>query len=141
MWIVGYFFVIGFMCEPVEKAWKPLTPGTCMDLSKLWQGSVISSLIIDFVVIIMPLPMLWGLRMKATRKLRVSLVFFCAYLYVISSYNILESITFFLFPQLTQTHRVIVSSIGRLIAIIVAGDSLNQDPTCEISILQDQRAY
>lgn len=116
MWIVGYFFVIGFMCEPVEKAWKPLTPGTCMDLSKLWQGSVISSLIIDFVVIIMPLPMLWGLRMKATRKLRVSLVFFCAYL-------------------------VIVSSIGRLIAIIVAGDSLNQDPTCEISILQDQRAY
>jgi hypothetical protein len=79
-WLVGFLFAVGFECTPVEKAWKPSLPGKCANTGVLWLASGIISLFIDILILLMPLPMLWKLRMRMTRKIQVIIVFVCGYL-------------------------------------------------------------
>lgn len=79
-WLVGILLGVIFECNPIEKAWKTSLPGTCVNTQILWMGSGITSLLIDVIILIMPLPVLWGLRMKLVRKLQVVVVFICGYL-------------------------------------------------------------
>ncbi|KAI1097137.1 hypothetical protein F4804DRAFT_328510 [Jackrogersella minutella] len=105
IWLVIILFFVIFMCDPVESAWDIKGGGKCLNTGLIWQGSGISSLIIDVLILIMPLPMLWKLRMRTIQKMQVSAVFMCGYL-------------------------VVVVSIGRLVTIIEAGNELDSDVTC-----------
>ena len=68
-----------FGCTPIRKAWTPLTPGHCHD-SYLWfLGGAISSTIIDFYIMLLPLPALWSLHTGRSRKIVLTGFFFCAY--------------------------------------------------------------
>lgn len=107
-WLVGILSGVTFMCNPIQKAWKVHLPGTCLNTGILWLGSGISSLLIDILILLLPLPMLWRLQLRLTRKLQIIVVFICGYL-------------------------VVVVSIGRLVTIAQAGTSLNIDPTYKIS--------
>ncbi|KAF1956447.1 hypothetical protein CC80DRAFT_563327 [Byssothecium circinans] len=78
---------------------NPGEPGRCLDYYRWWLGSAISSVIIDAIILIMPLPSLWELHLTMGRKLLVLAVFICGY-------------------------AVIAISIGRLIANIRAGHEL-----------------
>jgi hypothetical protein len=109
-WLIAILLAVTFMCDPIEKAWIPSLPGQCSNTGILWLGSGAASLAIDVIILLMPLPMLWRLRMTTVRKLQVTGVFVCGYL-------------------------VVVVSIGRLITILQAGDELEQDPTCQYSLL------
>ncbi len=54
--------------------------GHCSNEDTLWLGSVIPSVIIDLIILIMPLPMIWKLQMKLTKKILIMGVFMCGYL-------------------------------------------------------------
>lgn len=54
--------------------------GHCSNVDTVWLGSVIPSTIIDLIILIMPLPMIWKLQMKLTKKILVMGVFVCGYL-------------------------------------------------------------
>jgi hypothetical protein len=79
-WLIGFLGAVTFQCTPVEKAWKPSLPGRCSNTGVLWLAAGISSLVIDILILLMPIPMLWKLRMRTTRKIQVIIVFLCGYL-------------------------------------------------------------
>ncbi|KAI1260513.1 hypothetical protein F5Y18DRAFT_419999 [Xylariaceae sp. FL1019] len=79
-WTVTILFHVIFMCTPIEKAWKVTLPGNCVNTGLLWLGSGASSLGIDILILLLPLPMLWRLQMKPHRKLLITVVFITGYL-------------------------------------------------------------
>jgi hypothetical protein len=79
-WLVGIILSIIFACNPIEAAWKVAVPGKCVNTQAMWLGSGITSLIIDVFILLMPVPSLWRLQMKAMRKIQVLLVFICGYM-------------------------------------------------------------
>ncbi len=78
-WLTAVNLVVILQCKPVERAWN-LGPGKCVDMQAVWLGSGITALIIDVVILLLPLPILWGLRLKLLRKIQVVSVFVCGYL-------------------------------------------------------------
>ncbi|KAF2871669.1 hypothetical protein BDV95DRAFT_594739 [Massariosphaeria phaeospora] len=67
-------FAIGILlgnCQPMEKSWKPLTPGKCLPLGYLDYGGRIQAVwnaIMDLVTAGFPVYMVWSLQMKKSTK-------------------------------------------------------------------------
>jgi hypothetical protein len=78
-WLVGIVFGTVFMCDPVQKGWNPMMPGSCGTTSALWTGSAIPSVVIDLVILLLPVPKIWVLRISRTRKSGLLLVFILGY--------------------------------------------------------------
>ena len=88
LWVVGALITAWILsaipptiiqCTPVRKAWLPLTPGYCLDSYKWALGSAIVSVVIDFLIMLLPLPVLWNLHTGRSRKVVLTGIFFCAY--------------------------------------------------------------
>lgn len=79
-WLLGILLGVTFMCNPIRKAWDTGLPGTCVNTGQLWTGSGVTSLAIDVIILIMPLPILWKLQLKTIRRIQISGVFICGYL-------------------------------------------------------------
>lgn len=104
-WLLAILLSVTFMCDPVEKAWDTTLSGKCLNTGLLWLGSGVSSLIIDVIILLMPLPMLWKLQMKTIRRIQISGVFLCGYLWVA-----LLQIAYEYCASLADTKDLIVSS-------------------------------
>lgn len=88
LWIVGAIviswwiicdFVALFTCDPIAKAWKSKIPGHCMDTYQTYLGAAIPNVFTDFVLLILPLPLLWKLHTTKAKKLALFLVFGLGY--------------------------------------------------------------
>lgn len=55
-------------------------PGNCLNTGSLSMGISFGSLIIDVIILVMPIPMLWKLQIKAIRRIQISGAFVCGYL-------------------------------------------------------------
>ncbi|CAJ2504213.1 Uu.00g116070.m01.CDS01 [Anthostomella pinea] len=72
---IALLLAIIFFCTPVRKAWDDSVEGHCSDpapvsyLSGVWNAAV------DVYVLILPVPLLWGLNMSPRQKLRLGAVF------------------------------------------------------------------
>lgn len=78
-WLLSIWVFTIFQCHPVQKAWMPSVPGHCVSTSSLWLASAIPSVAIDLMILFVPLPMLWQLQMKKSRKALIIGVFSCGY--------------------------------------------------------------
>lgn len=76
----------------------------CISYQDLWLGDWISNLFVDAVILVLPMPILWRLQMRAARKAQVFAVFVCGYLFA-------------------------AATIGDLITTLQAGPKLQDDPT------------
>ncbi|KAI1141436.1 hypothetical protein F5Y05DRAFT_261382 [Hypoxylon sp. FL0543] len=104
-WFLGIVFGTFFMCDPVAKNWDvAITYGTCGSTSSLFIGSAVPSVAIDLIILILPLPKIWGLQISKGRKLGISVIFFFGY-------------------------GVVVVSLGRLITVLTSGAALDTDLT------------
>lgn len=83
-WLVSVAVLGVLLCDPVEKQWKPTTPGHCHPNTVLWLASAIPSVVIDLILLLLPLPMLWRLQMKKFRRILIMTVFACGYWLVVS---------------------------------------------------------
>lgn len=81
--VIGCFAAMGFvtifLCNPVEKQWQPSIPGRCHSIIDSWLSSAILSVVIDLILLLLPLPMLWRLQMKRSRRILIMAVFACGY--------------------------------------------------------------
>ena len=81
--VIGWFIAMGLLntllCDPIEKAWRPSIPGHCHSITVLWLSSSISSVVIDLILLLLPLPILWRLQMKRCRRILIMAVFACGY--------------------------------------------------------------
>jgi hypothetical protein len=81
-WIIAVTVDKFFMCRPFAKSWDSRIPGNCSSVISYWLGSAISSVVIDLIVLVLPLPIIWKLSLSQGRKAALSTVFVCGYWYV-----------------------------------------------------------
>ncbi|KAI0838423.1 hypothetical protein F5Y06DRAFT_268049 [Hypoxylon sp. FL0890] len=77
--VVCYFvaFLIVFMtnCIPLSNLWDPVPGGWCRELTTEEYTSVVFNLVIDLSIVILPMPVLWQLKLPFRDKIFVSMMF------------------------------------------------------------------
>lgn len=73
----GVAFLCAFFtnCQPLSQPWNPVPEGHCKNVTIEQIASVSSNMIIDAVIVILPLPPLWGLQMATRKKIAISGLF------------------------------------------------------------------
>lgn len=94
LWFSG-FLVLGYWiattilaftgCTPLARNWDKTVPGTCVDLINFFRWNGICNLLIDFLILCLPLPMVWSLRITMKQKLVLSSIFALGLLYALPS--------------------------------------------------------
>ena len=83
-WIVmffvfGYLFsnviTLAFGCTPIKKYWNPAIPGHCIAETKAGLAYGSMNFISDIIIFVLPLPMVWQLKLSRRHKIGVTLVF------------------------------------------------------------------
>lgn len=64
-----------FTCIPTQKLWHPDLPGGCMDLGKFYYGLQIPNIATDFMILVMPMHVVWGLPVSRPQKIGLSAIF------------------------------------------------------------------
>ncbi len=63
-------------CKPVHAAWDPVLSLTkCRPITQQEFASVAINMALDLAVVVLPLPVVWSLRMPTRKKIAVSLMF------------------------------------------------------------------
>ena len=70
------------ICIPPQKLWKPELEGHCINNEILLLADCISSIVCDFLVLVLPMPLIWNLQLPVTKKLGLTAVFATGLLYV-----------------------------------------------------------
>ena len=83
VWLIAFFFAFIFQCTPVSQFWNQTGTGTCGQLIELYLGNGFTSLVSDVVLMVLPLPMIWSLRIRLFQKILLSGVFMLGGLYAI----------------------------------------------------------
>lgn len=84
MWCLGHFFSVIFQCTPVDKAWYPSKPGTCIHLIAFLWGNSISNTILDYIILFLPAIPVWKLQMAPVQKMLILGSFALGSVYVFS---------------------------------------------------------
>jgi hypothetical protein len=63
-------------CTPVDYAWNPMLDGQCVNINKMTLVGGAINVATDFVVLLMPMPLVLGLRISLRRRLQVVAIFF-----------------------------------------------------------------
>ncbi|KAI1827431.1 hypothetical protein F4861DRAFT_535994 [Xylaria intraflava] len=72
---IGAFLGTALVCIPPQKKWYPDTPGYCGSEITLYFAIVITDMLTDLIIIILPLPILWGLQLPLSKRLALSFIF------------------------------------------------------------------
>jgi hypothetical protein len=91
--IIGYFIacVIASIagCLPVSYVWTrygtPPGPGSCFNEVAFFRWNGIANMLLDILMLLLPLPMVWRMRMSRRRRLLLTGIFGMGGLYVSSS--------------------------------------------------------
>ncbi|KAI6081945.1 hypothetical protein F4821DRAFT_274532 [Hypoxylon rubiginosum] len=103
-WVLGCTIGTILACEPLAEGRNESLYGVCEPDTPYWTGSAVSSVIVDFAVLVIPLPKIWTLQTSMGRKTGLTVIFVLGY-------------------------SVIVVSLGRTITGIISKDALGSDPT------------
>ncbi|EXF77826.1 hypothetical protein CFIO01_07276 [Colletotrichum fioriniae PJ7] len=63
--------VVIFRCTPIERAWTPSVPGTCLDLTIFYYSAFVIKLLTDLVLFIQPIPTVWKLQLPMAKRVGV----------------------------------------------------------------------
>ncbi|KAJ2973277.1 hypothetical protein NUW58_g8977 [Xylaria curta] len=78
-WGVAVLLTTVFQCTPVRAAWdKTILDLKCFDLAAFVIGSNVPNILADAVIIVLPLPLLWSLKLSVMRKLGLIALFLVA---------------------------------------------------------------
>ncbi|KAL9593971.1 MAG: hypothetical protein Q9179_005614 [Wetmoreana sp. 5 TL-2023] len=88
--VVTCFLVSGdlvclFQCIPVHSFWDVDVPGYCINIDRFFIGIGSVNVVLDFIIFILPIPLLWRLRTSFNQKIVLTLIFTVAGFVVIVS--------------------------------------------------------
>lgn len=67
------------MCKPIAFSWDKAIPGgRCGDIMAAYRWISVPNLVTDVAILILPLPMIWGLHAKLSQKIGLTLTFVTA---------------------------------------------------------------
>ena len=78
-WIVAVLVSLILQCNPPQQAWERTNRDACHDPYNWLLASGVSDLILDLIILLLPLPMIWRLRVKQSRKALIIGVFISGY--------------------------------------------------------------
>ncbi|KAK1834593.1 hypothetical protein QBC39DRAFT_252092 [Podospora conica] len=75
LWNIGGILGALLMCRPFALNWDKTLPGTCGDnrLFYMWLGAI--NVVVEVIMLLLPLPFLYGLQLKLAKKLVVIALF------------------------------------------------------------------
>ncbi|KAL8748005.1 MAG: hypothetical protein Q9190_000155 [Brigantiaea leucoxantha] len=77
-WAIYTFLVILFQCTPIHYSWdlpRGFVQGQCIDLTGGYLGTGITNTVSDFAVLILPMPIVWSLKIRRRQKLIICGIF------------------------------------------------------------------
>ncbi|KAI4143777.1 MAG: hypothetical protein LQ340_006875 [Diploschistes diacapsis] len=82
LWTIAFFFASLFQALPISSNWDPnIQPQSEINEQDMYNALACTELVTDVVILIMPLTMIWRLRLKASKKWALSGVFLLGSLY------------------------------------------------------------
>ncbi|KAL3589725.1 hypothetical protein FPOAC2_11901 [Fusarium poae] len=76
IWSAAQIVGIATLCVPLEALWDPRIKGKCFkDQTLMWYINGVMHIVIDFAIIVMPLPIVWKLKLPLSQKLWLSGIF------------------------------------------------------------------
>lgn len=76
---VGYLIMVVleafFLCKPFAYSWNKLGKGHCGNDHDVYLSSGIVNLFIDVFIVVLPMPMLWGLQLSMAKKFALTFIF------------------------------------------------------------------
>jgi hypothetical protein len=79
---VCFTLVAIFQCTPVHYTWDKNVSGKCIDAYALLMAASVLNIINDIVIVIMPIPVVWCLRVSRQQKMGLTGLFLLGSLYV-----------------------------------------------------------
>lgn len=67
-------------CRPLAKYWDPLLSGVCEDPIASIVALSSCNVATDLIIVLLPMPMVWGLQMPIQRKVELTIVFALGFL-------------------------------------------------------------
>ncbi|KAI1292424.1 hypothetical protein F5Y03DRAFT_21751 [Xylaria venustula] len=78
-WGIAVLFTTIFQCKPISAAWDKTIPGLkCFNHADFVIGSNVPNILADTVIIVLPIPLLWSLKLSSIRKLGLIALFLVA---------------------------------------------------------------
>lgn len=68
-------FLVMFSCTPRARFWDPTVKGRCLDYRSLILAGSVICLVTDLVILFLPQRIIYGLKLKMSRKIGLSLIF------------------------------------------------------------------
>ncbi|KAE8369948.1 hypothetical protein BDV27DRAFT_104573 [Aspergillus caelatus] len=99
-----------FGCSPIQKSWDVTVTGSCINISGVYLATAITNTISDVTLMLLPIPIVWGLRLPVIQKIGVLCMFGVGFL--TTSISIVRLAT--LMPLVTsqdQTHDIALAAI------------------------------
>ncbi|KAL8851457.1 MAG: hypothetical protein Q9221_003636 [Calogaya cf. arnoldii] len=88
-WMISAILAQILQCSPVPKLWNPTIPGTCINPNPLYLSNSIINTLIDFLVLLLPIPMIVRLQVNTRTKLVLGAIFsLCSGTVVVSALRI-----------------------------------------------------
>lgn len=75
MQALAFFFLFAFQCRPVRRIWHLGMGGVCLRTGTLYMTQASLSVPTDFLILLLPLPMVWRLQVTLRRKWALTCVF------------------------------------------------------------------
>ncbi|CAG8943937.1 unnamed protein product [Penicillium salamii] len=73
---VATVFTLSLVCRPIQYNWRNRKiPGSCGDIRKIQYASAGFNMGMDLLVVLLPLPVIWKLRMSSRKKIGVTTAF------------------------------------------------------------------
>ena len=68
--------IVAFLgCLPFARNWDRTIPGHCVNLTAFFRWNGVCNLLIDFLILLLPLPMVWRLNISIRQRIELSGVF------------------------------------------------------------------
>ncbi|PGH18063.1 hypothetical protein AJ79_00690 [Helicocarpus griseus UAMH5409] len=68
-WGIAFLIAVCTACSPLDHYWVALTEETCQNESARLMGATISNIITDLIVLVLPIPTFWSLRLPIRERL------------------------------------------------------------------------
>lgn len=71
LWAIIFNFLFIFLCDPIAQQWTVERVGHCMDQILLLKCLIMTNLVTDLFIVVLPIKSVWKLQMRRTEKFAV----------------------------------------------------------------------
>jgi hypothetical protein len=76
LWNLSQLIMVCLLCIPLEAAWDTNAKGKCYPhQTVMWRVNGVMHIVLDFAIIVMPLPIVWNLNLPRSQKWLLSGIF------------------------------------------------------------------